>query len=466
MNLSNLSFVDIETTGTSLKRDKIIEIAILKIKNNRLVKKYQTLINPEEVYLSPYIENITGIKALDLEKAPTFTQIKDDVLELLRNSIFVAHNVRFDYGFLKYEFRRHNIKFSSPHFCTVKLSRFLYPNFQHHNLDSLIERHNISCKNRHRALSDALVLWKFYKLSQKTHTFKKVEEAIKEISKKPSLPSKLKNTIKIPSLPGVYIFWGSNNAPLYIGKSINLKKRVFSHFSNDHRTPLEMKLAQLTESIETIVTAGELGALIKESQLIKKLQPLYNRMLRKTHKLVTLLEEGSPENYLKTKLVSLESLKETDLRNVLGVFRSTKLAREFLINQAKIHTLCPKLLSLEKSKDSCFSYQLDWCNGACIRKESPLKYNIRHTVCFSQTRIKNWPFPGPIAITEQHPLSETSETFIVNKWCLVESVLSDAEGYSKETNPINFDLDIYKILKRHLLRNSNQPTIKLLSHLP
>ena len=121
-----LSFVDIETTGTSVSYSRIIEIGILKVQNNKLVKKYNTLINPE-TSIDPFIEKFTGISQKDVEKAPTFYDIKDDILELLSGSVFVAHNVRFDYGFLRNEFKRYDITFTSKHFCTVKLARLLYP---------------------------------------------------------------------------------------------------------------------------------------------------------------------------------------------------------------------------------------------------------------------------------------------------------------------------------------------------
>src|SRR3989344_686890 len=160
-----IAFVDIETTGTSLASDRIIEIGIVRVENNTVTKTFQTLINPQ-TYLSPFITNMTGIQEHMLDNAPTFSQVKDDIKQLLQDCVFVAHNVRFDYGFLKHEFKRLGHTFTQKHFCTVKLSQILFPRARHHNLDSIIKRHSISCENRHRAFDDAQVLWDFFQLLQ------------------------------------------------------------------------------------------------------------------------------------------------------------------------------------------------------------------------------------------------------------------------------------------------------------
>ena len=142
--------------------DRIIEIGILRIEHDKLVKTYQTLVNPE-VYISPFIEQLTGIQNQELLSAPTFDEVKYNILGTLDGCTFVAHNVRFDYGFLQHEFRRAGIDYSVKHFCTAKLSRTLFPQHRHHNLDALMERFKFECANRHRAFDDAQVLWDFYK---------------------------------------------------------------------------------------------------------------------------------------------------------------------------------------------------------------------------------------------------------------------------------------------------------------
>jgi DNA polymerase III subunit epsilon len=153
----NLTFVDIETTGGSVTFDRIIEIGILQVRDNKLEKTFETFLNPDRS-LPSEIQTLTGISPADLEKAPSFFDIKDELMGYFEDTVFVAHNARFDYGFLKQEFLRFGDKFSQKQLCTVKLSRLLYPEHRHHNLDSIIERFQFEIKNRHRAFSDAKIL--------------------------------------------------------------------------------------------------------------------------------------------------------------------------------------------------------------------------------------------------------------------------------------------------------------------
>src|SRR5258708_5219783 len=208
---SKLAFVDIETTGMRSSYDRIIEIGILRVEDNQLVDTFQTLINPQS-HLPKEITNLTGITQNDIENAPTFRQVKDDIIEILADCTFVAHNVRFDYAFLKHELLRENITYSAKHFCTVRLSRMLFPQWQRHNLDAVISECNITCINRHRAFDDAKVLHEFYQHILKTIPNEKFEKALAKTMKKPSLPVNLplEEIEKLPEKPGVYIFYGSS----------------------------------------------------------------------------------------------------------------------------------------------------------------------------------------------------------------------------------------------------------------
>jgi len=131
------------------------------VENGKIVKTYEKLINPG-VDVSPFIEKMTGINSADLEDVPSFIQITDEIFELLERCCFVAHNARFDYGFLKHELKRAGIQYSAKQLCTVKLSQMLFFHYQHHNLDELISRYGFVCDKRHRAFSDAKVLWDFF----------------------------------------------------------------------------------------------------------------------------------------------------------------------------------------------------------------------------------------------------------------------------------------------------------------
>jgi len=187
MDLTDLTFIDIETTGLSPVRDRVIEIGVLRMKNGRITKRYETLVNPD-CNLPPEITMLTGITARQLENAPLFSRVADDLEELLDDSIFVAHNARFDYSFIRSEFARLERSFRAEVLCTAKLSRRLFPRFRRHNLDSIIDRFGFTCDLRHRAFSDANVLAEFYKLAKKQFGEEVLTDAVMHVTKSTALP--------------------------------------------------------------------------------------------------------------------------------------------------------------------------------------------------------------------------------------------------------------------------------------
>lgn len=478
-----IAFVDIETTGARPMYDKVLEIGILRIENNKLVKTYQSLFNPNS-YISPFIENLTGISQRDVENAPTFYDEMENILEILDGCVFAAHNVRFDYGFLRNEIKRNGSSFTSKHFCTVRLSQLLYPQFSRHDLDHIIKRFHVQVENRHRAFDDARVLWEFYQKVQQEVPKEKLIAMLNLAMKRPSRPLNISEEIleQLPESPGVYIFLGAdhdnleikenqvksevsskqknNLVPLYIGKSINIRERVLSHFANDALSGTDMQLSQEVQDIETIVTGGELSALFKESTLVKQMQPLYNRKLRLSQKLTVLQKNQTDEGYDTVDIQTIPSINAINIENIYGIVRSKKQAKNILLDLAKEHSLCHKLLGLEKTKGGCFAYRLGWCRGACVGKESPLSYNVRIIEAFGKIRIKPWPFDGPILIEEENHLDEVKEIFIVDKWCVLGSFRNNTDILDFEKSDYIFDLDAYKILKTFLRSPKNLLKIK------
>jgi len=341
--------------------------------------------------------------------------------------------------------------FKGKQLCTVKLARRLYPGFQRYNLDSIIERHNLSCSARHRALGDTEAIYNFYQQALRERGEGKMVSAIERIMKKPSIPISISQSKldKIPENPGVYVFRDKENIPLYIGKSVNLRDRVLSHFSSDYLTQTDAKLAREAHDVEIFETAGELGALLKESSLVKELQPIYNKQLRRTDKMTAVMEQER-DGYKSIEILQLDQLNLEGIGGLLGIFRSQKAAKEFIRNLGKENKLCDKYLGLEKTKGACFAYQLNCCKGACIQEESRLSYNIRFSQAVAKYKIKTWPFRGPVIIKEQG--IEELEGFIVDKWCL----LGKANGVIPNIEDLNysFDYDTYKILRKFLLRNN------------
>lgn len=281
-------FVDLETTGATGTVDRITEIGIVEVNEEGEVREWSSLVNPQ-TSIPPFIQNLTGISDAMVAQAPTFEELSEEVLLRLHGRLFVAHNARFDYGFLKNEFKRVGVDFKATVLCTVKLSRKLFPQFSKHSLDALIERHQLHMPARHRALADASVLWQFWQILQQQVPASQLQEAVGILTGHSSWPTHLDRAVldELPERHGVYLFYGDAAVPLYIGKANKLRQRVLSHFGADHRLAKEMSLAQQIRRLEWIETPGEMGALLLEAQLIKRWQPIHNRRLRRSDELCT-----------------------------------------------------------------------------------------------------------------------------------------------------------------------------------
>lgn len=459
----NFAFVDVETTGLSPTYDRVIEIGIIRVERGKVVEKFESLVNPGGL-LPQEITSLTSITNEQLAKAPSFWEIKGEVGQLLEGAIFAAHNVRFDYSFLRNEFKRMEVSFSPKQFCTAKLSRYLYPRYSHHSVDSLIDRFGINCDNRHRALADSEVIWEFFKKAQEEVVPEKFDRAVDLILKKPTVPMMLdQNEVdNLPQGPGVYLFYSENGTPLYIGKSKNIRERVKGHFSSDYLSGKEMKIAQQVTRVETIKTSGELGALMLESSLVKKMQPAYNRMLRYSSGVLVLREKEVKKGYKGVEIVSVDQIDLDNLDQVLGVFKNKRSVGEYLQTLVEEYQLCPQLLGIEKTLSSCFGYRLGKCFGACVGKEDPLRYNLRFSQAMSSKKIKPWPFSGPIVISEVDLSEGTSEAFLVDKWCFLGKINQYEGGDSFESREgINFDVDNYIILANYILDPDNQRKIQI-----
>lgn len=454
-----LAFVDVETTGTSFNRDKIIDIGIIRVENEKIVETFESLIDPQS-YLPQEITNLTGISCLELASAPTFYSLKDKILSLLDQAVFVAHNANFDYRFVKSEFKRCSTSFNSKRLCTVKLSRLLYPRYKKHNLDSLIQRHKLKNTKRHRGFGDAHIVYQFYHKALKSNSERFANTVSKLLYSNSNLIPGKEGLIKnLKCFPGVYVFYDKKNTPLYVGKSVNVKKRVQSHFSITS-SPTDLKLSARTTFVETIRTAGELEALVLESSLIKKLSPLYNRLLKNKSEFVVAELTDNIGSFFEIKLRNTNKISEESLKNIVGVFKSIKQAKNYLAQKAQEYSLCDKLLGLQKTKNRCFGFSLGRCKGACFGLENHLKYNLRVMGAFFKDKFKPWPFESPIIIEEGS--SEEKTFHLVDKWCYLGKVKENLDSILNDKH-YDFDLDIYKILYRFINSPKNKNKIKTLN---
>lgn len=460
-----LAIVDVETTGQSAVYGRIIEIAIIRVEKGRVTARFESLVNPE-CYISPVIFGITGISNEDVSSAPVFSKIARTVFRLLDGVVFVAHNARFDYSFIKSEFAALGMPFNARCLCTVKLSRRLYPQYRHHDLSSVIERHEIECSARHRAMGDAEAVLEFLRIVENNEDHDVIADAVRKILKSHTLPAHLdRDTLEgLPDGHGVYLFYGTNGHLLYVGKSINIRERVRSHFSGDLSSAKETEMCRQVARIETRQTAGELGALLLESQLIKELRPIYNSVARQMRNLVVARRRAVRSGYVGVKLEEIDHIDAGDSGSILGIFKHMKQATEFLSKISREYHLCNKLLGLEKPRGCCFGYQLKHCNGACIGEEPPGLYNRRVEQAFEGRRVQAWPFAGGIAIEEKRGRTGEGEVFLVDNWCLLSSFRYGDLGFGDHSGGSRrFDYDSYKILSRFLQKPSNRRHVRILT---
>ncbi|WP_443089497.1 exonuclease domain-containing protein [Vreelandella sedimenti] len=251
MSETGLIFIDVETTGTRATRDRITEIAALKVVNGELVDRWSSLIYPE-CKVPAQITQLTGISDDMLVGAPRFVQIAESLREWLGDGQLVAHNARFDYSFLRNEFKRAGQDYRVSLICTLRLSRRIAPQERQHNLKALLNRYAITPICHHRAGDDVDALWSLWQAWQVEHSDEAWQRLLGDERRHRTLPAHLDSAQleRLPACPGVYLFYGHNRLPLYVGKSINLRSRVLGHFQRDHQDDKEMRLAQQVQHIE------------------------------------------------------------------------------------------------------------------------------------------------------------------------------------------------------------------------
>jgi DNA polymerase III subunit epsilon len=460
-----LVFVDIETNGLSYTNGRIIELAAIRVENGVIVGSINYLLNPGG-RIPRFITNLTGITNNDILDAPSFDDIANELLEIMDGAVFVAHNVRFDYSFIKNELSRLGKKINPKLMCTVKLSRSMYPEAPNHRLQNLIDRCGLQVKNRHRAYDDADALRQFVDHLIANFPVELLNKAVAHQIKSPSLPRNLSPSL-IKSLPegvGVYIFEDRDGKPLYIGKSVNIKKRVLSHFNQDIASGSEFKISQGVSNIDVRATGGELEALLLESRLIKELQPLFNRRLRRNQKLTIARSCIDNNGYINISIKDTEMVDPDDTDNILSIYTTRGKARVFLNDLCKTYGFCPRLMGLEKGNGPCFASQLRKCSGACTNSCNKDEYNSLLLDLFEKLRISRWPYETPVLVQEINSNNEDYRSIVIDKWCVIADI-SQPDNCSPSVNFHSriFDIDNYKIIKSFIDNKRHQLNIQPIS---
>ncbi len=443
--------IDIETTGLSPKKEKITEIAIYVYDGEQIVDEFVSLVNPERPV--PYfITRLTGITNEMLEDAPKFYEVAKKIVEITENRIFVAHNVDFDYNFIKEEFARLGFDFRRKKLCTVKLSKKIIPGHKSYSLGKLTADLGISINGRHRAAGDAYATVQLFDYLLKTDAQSKplIEEmtyhSIKGLH--PQFDKKVLD--ELPEKIGVYYFYNERNELIYIGKSINIRKRVLQHLSNS-KTDKAIRMRSQIVNILFELTGSELVALLLESDEIKKHKPIFNRAQRRSVFQYGIYSFYDENNYLRFEI---RNNNGNDLP--LTSFSSLQSAKSNLSSFCEQFELCQKLCGLYDTQAACFHYGIKQCFGACIGEELPETYNKR-----AKNLIQKFEYGGDnfLIFDKGRTPEEKSVIKIENgKYCGFGYFEPDIVGnnvrvITESTKPYNDNRDVQIIIKGFLMQH-------------
>jgi DNA polymerase-3 subunit epsilon len=367
------SIVDLETTGGNSIYHRIIEVAIYITDGEKILDEYQTLVNPE-MKIPPYITAFTGISNEMVATAPLFEHVAQQIEEMTAGKVFVAHNVNFDYSFLRKEFNEIGRFFRRKKLCTVRLSRSIIPGMPSYGLGSLCSELGIPIYGRHRAAGDAEATVKlFQELIQRDET-NFIEYSLNRNSKEALLPPNLprEQFEELPEEKGIYIFHDENGTPIYIGKAKNILERVSTHFAGNTNTNSRKLFLNSIFGVSYEVCGNELISLLYESYLIKKHWPRFNRSQKKVETNYGIYRYEDQNGYYR-----LAVNKISKWESPVATFRYLTEARSYLGSKVREFNLCPKLCGLQKALNECYDHKIGVCKGACCSKEDAKNYNKR-----------------------------------------------------------------------------------------
>ncbi|MCJ8209945.1 GIY-YIG nuclease family protein [Mucilaginibacter sp. RS28] len=365
------AIVDIETTGGHANANGITEIGICLHDGKEVVKRYQTLVNPGRD-IPVYIRALTGISNEMVATAPTFKQVAQEIYELLQDKIFVAHNVNFDYSFVRHHLSLAGFNLNSNKLCTVRLSRKILPGLPSYSLGKLCNHLDIPNYDRHRAGGDAEATAMLFSLLMQEDKEGHIEKALKQRSREQVLPANLpkSNIERLPYTPGVYYFHDAHDRVIYVGKAVNIKKRVCSHFTGNNTGYQRQEFMRNIHRISFQECGTELMAFVLENIEIKRLWPQYNRSQKGPEFGYGLYTFEDQRGYMRLA-VDKRRKHSTPVYSCGSMFEGRTLLMR-LIDQ---FGLCPKLCFIQKNSHVCTGPNAALC--ACEGHEEPNDYNAK-----------------------------------------------------------------------------------------
>ena len=359
-----------------VKRDKITEFAVVLHDGTREIDRFETLINPERS-IPEYISNMTGITNEMVADAPKFYEVARQIVELTEGAVFVAHNARFDYSFIREEFQRLGYTYSRKQLCTVRLAKKVFPEIGKYGLDALIRYFGIQVANRHRAMDDVkATVAVFEKIMACEDSAEGINDLVNLGIKESRLPHSisLERLHGLPEATGVYFFYDMFGQVIYVGKSINIRKRVMQHFAKI--TNKASKMQQRVHDISYVITGSELAALLLENYEIKLHQPDINRAQRRNAYPYALYCYHDSAGYC-TLAIHKKNRIPHDQFEIVGEYPRIASAKGRLRSMVQDFGLCLNKTDRETGPGGCFRHKIGECFGACLGIESPGEYNER-----------------------------------------------------------------------------------------
>ena len=376
MKPKRYAIVDLETTGGRAARNRVIEVGIVLHDGQQVLDTFSSLVNPE-CYVPYGITQLTGITQEMVQDAPKFYEIAKRVVELTEGAVFVAHNVRFDYSFLREEFKRLGYTYTRKNLCTVRLSRKAFPGLPSYSLGNLIRFMDWKADSRHRALDDALAAAELLRrILAKEENQQEAQQMVNLGIKEALLPKNL-SLDKLHALPeecGVYYMHNQQGEVVYVGKSINIKKRIAEHFAD--KTEKARRMQQHVHDITYETTGSELVALLLESHEIKRLRPPINRAQRVRRFPYVIHTYTDEQGYIHFEATQVDAQRRKELQ-VISEYPKQGHARGHLNRIRERYGLCARLCHLQPGNGACFHYHIKQCYGACAGKEGVESYNER-----------------------------------------------------------------------------------------
>lgn len=450
--------IDIETTGGSLAQgSRITEIGCVIFDGEKVTEVFSTLINPE-CNIPPFITKLTGISNEMVQSAPRFFEVAEKLVKLTEGKIFVGHNVQFDYGHIKHEYKMLGYKYERDTFCTCRISRKLLPGYASYSLGNLTKLLSIPLENHHRAQDDAVATTEILRRLILEHGIK-VITSLKKAGKEPDLNELLEsNTLKeLPEKTGVYYFYDHEGNIIYIGKANNIRKRVISHFRNKSASKT-LHMRSLLADIDFELTGTELMALLIESAQIKKHQPRFNRSQRRLEYKFGVYASETKEGYTELSIDTIRS----NIRP-LAWFVSEKEAKSYLEKITERFNLCKRYTSLQQINGACFRHQLKMCNGACVGKEDVTEYNLRVRDFISTLEI---PLPDVLLIDKGREEDERSAILVEDgiykaHGFFIPAYISNPSEIKDNLKKVDFHPDFHHILRSAIHRKKYFKLIEL-----